>query len=127
VAAQDGGSVDFHPGVGVSGNHGGGVTARDGGHLTIRGDTTIENNTGNGVFLSGASSLQGGGTTVSGNSGDGIHLKDTSVAQFDGTSQITGNSGWGIFCEGPPSVAVIEGNPGTVSGNTGGQNNCPSA
>ena len=89
----------------------------------------IENNTGgHGINLAGASSLRmRGGAVVRGNSGDGIHLSDTSVAEVDNTNQITGNGGHGIACDGPPSVAVIRGNPGTVSGNAAPQILCQSA
>jgi hypothetical protein len=65
---------------------------------------------------------------VRNNSGDGVHLSDTSVAEVgDGTNQITGNGGHGIACDGPPSVAVIRGNPGTVSGSASPQIVCQSA
>ena len=61
------------------------------------------------------------------NGGAGIHRSDTSVAEFGGsTSQITGN-GYGISCDGSPSVAVIRGDPGNVSVNTSGKINCQNA
>lgn len=127
VEASDGGIAYVRGGAQVSGN-GDGVDADGGGHLLL-GGAVVENNTGNGVKLAGGSTLDMTGSTVHGNGGDGLHLNDTSVAQFDPANpdQITGNGGWGIFCEGAPSVAMIEGGPGTVSGNTTGQNNCPSA
>jgi hypothetical protein len=129
VSASDGGNASVTSGAHVSGNHGGGVSADNGGHLLVQDGGIVENNTGPGISLVAASSVRmRGGAIVSGNSGDGIHLSDTSVAEFgDGTSQITGNGGHGIFCDGPPSVAVIRGDPGTVSGNASPQIVCQSA
>jgi hypothetical protein len=129
VSASDGGNASVTSGARVSGNQGGGVSADNGGHLLVQDGGIVENNTGPGINLVAASSVRMRGVAiVSGNSGDGIHLSDTSVAEFgDGTSQITGNGGYGIACDGPPSVAVIRGDPGTVSGNASGQIACQSA
>jgi parallel beta helix pectate lyase-like protein len=129
VSASDGGNASVTNGARVSGNGGGGVSADNGGHLLVQDGGIVENNTGPGINLTGASSLRmRGGAVVRGNSGDGVHLSDTSVAEVgDGTSQITGNGGYGIVCDGPPSVAVIRGNPGTVSSNALGQIACQSA
>ena len=49
------------------------------------------------------------------------------IAELDATDVVTGNGGYGIVCDGPPSVAVIRGNPGAVSGNANGQIACQSA
>jgi hypothetical protein len=129
VSASDGGSASVTNGARVSGNHAGGVVADNGGHLLVQDGGIVENNTGGpGVSLVGASSLRMQGAIVRGNGGDGVHLSDTSVAEFDGgTNQITGNGGHGIACDGPPSVAVFRGNPGTPTGNASPQIVCQSA
>lgn len=119
VSASDGGNVSVVNGARVSDNGGGGVAADNGGRLLIQDGGIIENNTGPGIQLNGASSLRMRGQAIDrNNSGDGIHVSDTSVAEFgDATNQITGNGGYGVFCDGPPSVAVIRGNPGATSTN----------
>jgi hypothetical protein len=128
VSASDGGNAFVINGARVSGNGGGGVSADNGGHLLVQDGSIIENNTGPGINLTGASSLRmRGGAVVQTNTGDGIHLSDTSVAEIDGSNQITANNGHGIACDGPPSVAVVRGNPGAVSGNASPQIVCQSA
>lgn len=128
AAASDGGNVFVTNGARISGNGGGGVSADSGGHLLVQDGGIIENNTGPGISLSGASSLRmRGGAIVRDNTGAGVHLSDTSVAELEDSDQITGNGGNGIACDGPPSVAVIRGGPGTVSGNASPQVDCQSA
>ena len=127
VAASDGGNAAVENGAVVSGNNGG-VSADSGGHLLIQDGGIVENNNGVGVSLRGASSLRmRGAPVVQDNTGDGIHLSDASVAELDASDVVTGNGGYGIVCDGLPSVAVIRGNPGTVSGNVDGQIACQSA
>ena len=127
VNASDGGQAAVEQGARVSGNNVG-VAAAAGGHLLIQDGGIVESNSGAGVSLRGASSLRmRGQPVVQDNTGDGIHLSDTSVAELDASDVVTGNGAWGIFCDGPPSVAVIRGDPGTVTGNASGQIACPSA
>jgi hypothetical protein len=117
VQATDGGTATIGVQAHVSGN-GTGASAISGGHLVIREGAVVEHNTGVGVRLAGASTLSmNGQAVVQNNGGDGISLSDTSVATFL-ESTITGNTGHGIHCDGAPSVAVIRGLTGGVSGNT---------
>jgi hypothetical protein len=117
VEADDGGTVTIGVQAHVSGN-GTGASAISGGHLVIREGAVVEHNTGVGIRLAGASTLSiNGQAVVQNNGGDGISLSDTSVATFL-ESTITGNTGHGIHCDGAPSVAVIRGLTGGVSGNT---------
>lgn len=68
-----------------------------------------------------------GGAKISGNLASAITLYDTSVLQAY-SSEIIGNSGWGIYCEGPPALARIAISCNNeVNGNSGGNNNCPDA
>jgi hypothetical protein len=54
-------------------------------------------------------------------------LGTNSVASFaSNTNQIINNGGWGILCAGSPSDPLVNGSPGTVSGNTSGQISCNS-
>jgi hypothetical protein len=127
LSAEDGGSASLAGGA-RSANNGAGVVAT-GGALLIQDGAIVENNTGGGVMIFAASSLRmRGGAIIRGNGSHGIHASDTSVASFgDGTTQIVDNDGWGIVCDSAPSVALISGNPGTVTGNTSGQVSCPNA
>lgn len=124
VEAGNGGSVLVADGADIEGNNGGGAAVSTGGRLVIDGGI-VENNTGNGVWVFAGSTVHAPNAIIRNNSGDGIHLMDTSVAFVEGNSQITGNGGWGIYCAGPPSVASTFGSLGTITGNTAGQNNCP--
>ena len=112
----------------VTGNGDNGVESMDGGRVRIAG-SQIENNNGDGVRILGGSVATFSDTSdvISGNAGNGISVHDTSIAIFSpgDTSQIINNGGWGLFCAGPPSVALITATPGTVSGNAAGQDNCP--
>ena len=128
LEASDGGSVELSSGARSAGN-GEGATASNGGALLIQDGGIVENNTRTGVMIRGASSLRmQDGAIVRGNGEHGIVLSETSVATFgDGTSQIVNNGGVGVLCAGAPSVALITGNPGTVTGNTQGQVNCPNS
>jgi hypothetical protein len=96
------------------------------------GNAIVENNAHGGISLMGGSvahfGFGGGLAVISGNSGDGLQLRDTSEAsslQEGWTVQIVNNTGFGVFCSGPPAVAQIVGQLGTVTGNTVGQINCP--
>jgi hypothetical protein len=130
VMAVNGGTASVTNGARVSDNEEG-VAAGPGGHLSITSDggppAIVENNTGAGVRLIGASSLSiGGQAIVRGNGGDGISVSDTSVAVFNDAS-VTGNTGWGVQCDGSPSVAVIRGPTDGVTGNTAGNVDCVNA
>lgn len=128
VSASDGGSVHLSGGARSAGNNGGASTS-NGGALLIQGGAIVENNTHVGVAIHGGSSLRmRGGVIVRGNGDHGIFVSDTGVATFgDATNQIVNNGRFGILCAGAPSVAMISGNPGTVTGNTQGQVNCPNS
>lgn len=126
LSASDGGNASLVAGARSAGN-GAGADANSGGSLLIQDGGIVENNTGGGVMLFGASALRmRGNAIIRGNGQHGLYVSDTSVASFgDGTTQIVDNGGFGIFCDTAPSVALIRGNPGTVTGNTSGQVNCP--
>lgn len=128
VEVSDGGNASIGNGAVVSGNSNG-VDADNGGAVLIQDGGIVRDNDHDGVFLHGGSTLRmQDNAVVSGNGGNGLHLSDTSVASFgDNSSQLTGNGGWGIFCEGPPSVALIRGQTGNVSGNGAGDVNCQNA
>jgi hypothetical protein len=129
VMAINGGTASVTNGARISGN-GEGVAAGPGGHLWIGSDGgggggIVENNTGAGVRLVGASSLQiDGQAVVRDNGGDGISLSDTSVATFL-QSSITGNTGEGIRCDSGSTGAeiraqIIGPDAVTVTGNGNG-------
>lgn len=128
VVAQTGGSVDLNQ-VDVKDNADSGVLGYNGGRVVIQGgpSTTIEHNGGDGVELQIGSTAAIGGF-VQDNGGDGLHLHDNSVAQVQNGSQITGNTGWGIFCEpgGSAVLSIVTPSP-LPSGNAAGQDNCPVA
>ena len=65
--------------------------------------------------------------TIKNNTGNGVHLAGTASGGFNQMNTITGNSQWGIFCDGPPAVAQIQTPPAIddISGNSAGQINCP--
>jgi parallel beta-helix repeat protein len=111
----------------ITGNHYSGISGWNGASLDLR-HATIKNNTQNGIVLSLQSTLRIYDSTVSGNSLDGISLYDgSSVAPYSTDSprdSITGNSGWGIVCNSNSHLVGGTGNSG-VSGNSGGQVNCP--
>lgn len=116
VQAVDGGTATIGVQAHVSGN-GIGAGASSGGHLVIREGAVVEHNTGAGVRLTGASTLSmDGQAVIQNNGGDGVSLSDTSVATFLEYT-VTGNTGHGIHCDGPPSVAVFRGPPNGVRGN----------
>ncbi len=119
-----GGRAEISGGT-VSGS-GVGISVYTGGSILLHNGAIVQNNTGNGVVLWGASSAELDDATIQNNGLDGIQLLDTSVASFS-PGQIMNNHGAGLFCEGSPSVALIRGNVGVVSGNGQGQNLCPSA
>lgn len=124
--ASDGGQVSVVFGARISGNNTG-ISATNGGSVLIQDGGIVENNNGDGIALGSSSSLRmQADAIVRGNAGHGVHAAHTSVAQFGSpTNQIVDNGGWGVFCNGPPSVAMMSGDPGTVTGNAAGQLNCP--
>lgn len=122
-AEAQGGAVDLGNAL-VSSNTGQGVLSV-GGTLAIREGTVIENNGGPGVDIIANGSARIFGATIRGNGGDGIYVGDSSVAFFaEVTSTIENNTGYGIFCQPDPAVAMFVGNPGTVSGNNQGNISC---
>lgn len=129
VSANNNGAVDISNGTHVTGNAGGGVMSYDSSAVQVEG-AVVDDNSGNGVSLDNASSAEIHDSTISGNSGDGVHVSDTSVAQFgypSGNNTVVGNGGWGVRCDGAPSVALIRFPVGTVTGNDAGAVDCPTA
>jgi len=128
VSALGSSAVQIQDGVRITNNGQVGVSASGDSSLQIQ-NATIANNGGQGVVLSIASTAEIDGSTITGNAGDGVWVGDTSVVQFsyggNGNNTITGNF-FGVTCQGAPAVAMMHGMPGTVSGNTYGQVNCPS-
>ena len=126
VSAYAGGYVDLYSGIRIANDNIG--VATYGGRILIQNGVVIENNTGDGLQVSSASSaaVEGGSVTIRNNTGNGVHIADNSVASFGSGVQITGNGGWGIFCDGPPSNPLIVGppDPTNVSGNTAGGTDC---
>jgi hypothetical protein len=116
----------------IAGNGGSGVTINSGSVAGVGGATISGNN--GGILVYGGSMLQlGGGTgvTIQSNASDGVSIWDTGVLVAAMGVQITQNTGWGVFCAGPPAVAQI-GQRGpsaltasTVFSNGAGQINCP--
>jgi outer membrane protein assembly factor BamB len=128
--AVDGGRAEMSGGIVTT--SGGGISVSNGGSLLLHNGVMVQNNIGNGIMVSGASSIELDNVTVQGNGLDGIQLRDTSVATFSsfngvGNSQVINNLFAGLRCEGTPSVALISGTVGVVSGNGQGQNLCPVA
>lgn len=113
----------------VSGNSPMGTLAYNGGALTIQDGAVVEDNTGSGVQLGVASTLAVQQATIRRNTGHGISANDTSVIGGQG-NEIVDNGGWGVWCQGPPAVAMISTAPGglgNISGNAAGDENCPNA
>lgn len=124
IANAGAAEVDGH----VTGNYGCGVGGYGGGQLTIQDGALIDANNGDGVQAGVGSTVVIQGVTIANNTGNGVHLTGTSSAAFNQTNTITGNGQWGIFCDGPPSVAQIQVPPSTnniISGNSAGQISCP--
>lgn len=119
------GTADIHGGR-VTGNPYG-VFGYNGGHLTIQAGAVVDNNAGDGVQLSGGSTLAIQQATVTENEGNGIALSDTSVVVGSGDNIITNNGGWGVQCAPDPAVAMISGPLGAFSGNGAGDEDCPNA
>lgn len=111
----------------ITGNGLSGISGWNGAHLDIQ-HLTVTNNTQHGISLSLQSTLRLFDAAVSGNLMNGIVLWDgSSVARYSTDSPrdtITGNSWWGIICYSNSHLVGGTGNSG-VSGNTGGQVNCP--
>lgn len=114
----------------VSGNRLQGIRVWDSSTLSVGSGTTIERNGAAGVDARGASVVVPQGTTIRDNGGDGIRVRDTGlVTVTSGLSPvITGNSGWGVACEGFPGDARLASPgfpPGAIFGNLAGQVSCP--
>lgn len=112
----------------VTGNGGCGVCGYNGGHITVQNGALIDGNHGDGAQIGVGSSLATQHATIKDNGGNGISLQGTSTAAFgNGSNTITGNGGWGVFCEGPPAVAQIQAPQPSddISGNAAGQISCP--
>ncbi len=143
IFAEDGSVIEYNSNGGV-GAHGGavdiansrvahnegGASTYAGGRLGLSGSTVVENNIGDGVTVAGGGVAGiGDQTIIRGNTGNGVSIADVSMADFGTVNgvQITGNGGWGVYCQSSPAVALITGNPSAVSGNTAGEDNCPRA
>jgi hypothetical protein len=114
----------------INDNRAEGVRVWEGSRTTLGGGVVIEGNGGMGVFVTGGSLVQAFDATIQNNQGSGIHLADTSLAGGTLTDKpiITGNAGWGVFCDAPPAVAQVRlpGLPAaTILGNAAGTTNCP--
>lgn len=120
-----GGSVANLQGVEITLNSQGGVNVMEGGQATLQGGTHVHDNTGSGVGISGGSSVAfQNDNVISHNSIDGVSLSDVSMASFGfggDTNTVTDNGRWGVYCAG---AAMISGTPGTLTGNTAGNNAC---
>ena len=125
---QGKGDWSFTPGPDIIKQNGySGISAWNAASLDIQ-NATVTNNAQNGIVLSLQSTLHIYGSTVSENDWDGIRLWDgSSVARYSTDSprdNIAGNLGWGIVCYGGSNLVGGTGDSG-VSGNLGGQVNCP--
>ena len=87
-----------------------GVRVGEGSHVHL-GSVSIESNTGSGVVIADASSVDALFRLVGGG----------------GPLRVTGNGGWGVDCAPSPEVPQLTGNfdAATVFGNAAGQINCP--
>jgi len=97
----------------------------------VRSGAIIQGNGGNGILVGIGNVTLGdsnGPATIQNNKGDGIFLTTNSVADSDNTAnRIINNTGWGIFCTASPANPLIYepiGTFGTVSGNGKGQIAC---
>lgn len=124
IVVQVGGKVSIIQGV-ISGNAAG-VTSR-GGSVYIQ-ETGILGNDGAGIVARNLTSLQVVHGRIAGNGGDGIRLGDVSFLEVGGFTEITGNSGWGLYCSPAPAVAqYTEEFPGSMVAhdNVSGDISCP--
>jgi hypothetical protein len=127
--AQTGGIAEVW-GATVANNARNGVFTYNGGIALVIGGAIIKANAGDGIHAQ-SGNVQAGGSpgpaTIQANSKNGIYLGTNSVGSFANTgNQIINNGGWGILCAGSPSDPLVNGSPGTVSGNTSGQISCNS-
>lgn len=108
----------------VAGNSGNGVNVYNGGAAAVSG--FVQSNTLNGINVeNGSLQIGAGPTIIQNNKGDGIFMSTNSVASFASSdNQIINNTGWGILCAGAPANPLTRGPIGTVSGNTAGQISC---
>lgn len=132
------GAVHLDRGARVA-NNGDTEVLLDGGTFLAQATSVIEENGRHGVDIgSGTAHLSGGsdsdadGVIVRNNHGDGIHIRGNGMARFFpfdatgvGATKVTGNGGSGMFCAPAPAVTLIAGSPGTVTGNSAGQIDCP--
>jgi hypothetical protein len=76
----------------------------------LNGAATVENNTNNGIAVSGSSSAQlNGPTTVGSNAGTGISVATSSGVQINGTTTVGSNAGWGINASATSNIMVSAG------------------
>ena len=70
--------------------------------------------------------MAGGAVTIQSNKGNGLFMRTNSTARIaNAGNQITGNTGWGILCAGPPANPLLYGGfLGSVFGNKAGQIQC---
>jgi hypothetical protein len=115
----------------VAGASASGITIQDGGHLSIGGGAIVEDHASAGIFASGGSSVAPTNVTIRDNTGSGIALGDTSLVRsffLPDKPAITGNGGFGVYCDAAPAVNHVTPNglPAVaVTGNGQGASNCP--
>jgi len=123
---QGKGDWSFTPGPDIiTQNKLSGIYGWNGSRLDIR-EVTAYGNTQNGIALSLQSTLRIYNSDISSNLWNGIALYDgSSVARYSSDSprdSITNNVRWGIICESDSKLVGVSSN---VTGNGGGQVNCP--
>jgi hypothetical protein len=129
VNVSAGGAVWLSDKAQVAGNFSDGIFA-NGSSLHITREAVVSNNAGTGVSIGNASSaLITEASEIRDNGRDGINISDTSAASFYPQGalapKVTGNTGFGIYCQGAPAVAQYWGDP-MINGNTNSlQTNCP--
>jgi hypothetical protein len=121
-------SASIGGGTLVADNTGSGIRVWDGSTLIL--GATVEDNGSHGVLVFGNSMVTPRNAVIRGNSANGIYLRDTCLAGSSSGNEpeITGNGGWGVYCQNPPGDAHLQ-SPGypasAVTGNTAGQISCP--
>jgi hypothetical protein len=128
ISAFRGGSVAIDNAATVANNSRHGVLIYSGAAGFVRAGLVISGNGANGIYLESGEMTIGDGSgpaTIQGNGQNGIFMRTNSVATFSNSgNQIINNTSWGILCTGSPSVPLIFGTVGTVSGNGSGQIGC---
>jgi parallel beta-helix repeat protein len=100
----------------IHGNTEAGMVLFEGGVAQFNGPITISQNGNRGINANFGSRVSATNTTISNNSGDGVSLSTGSA--FVGSAAITGNTGAGVRCfDAESSVSV---NANLITGNTGG-------